>query len=218
MTFDPADLHPPRLVALIGFDGVQSLDLIGPMEVFAIANSALPEGQPPYRVILASAAGGEIVSNAGLRMAGMTAVADLPEGLDTVVVAGGGLDGLVREINDTALVAWLQARAPVTRRVASVCSGAFVLAAAGFLDGRRATTHWNSCDLLAQFRPAVTVESDAIFVAEPPFYTSAGVTAGVDLCLALVEDDCGAATALAVARHLVLFMRRPGGQSQFSPG
>ncbi|MDB5429326.1 MAG: AraC family transcriptional regulator [Caulobacter sp.] len=218
MTQTPSDHHSPRLVALIGFDGVQSLDLIGPMEVFAIANSALPEGQPPYRVILASAAGGDIVSNAGLRMAGMTPVADLPEGLDTIVVAGGGLDGLVREINDTELVAWLKARAPVTRRVASVCSGAFVLAAAGFLDGRRATTHWNSCELLAQFRPAVRVESDAIFVAEPPFYTSAGVTAGVDLCLALVEDDCGAATALAVARHLVLFMRRPGGQSQFSAG
>jgi transcriptional regulator GlxA family with amidase domain len=207
-----------RLVALIGFDGLQSLDLVGPMEVFSTANLALPQGQPPYRTIVASVNGGEITSGSGLKIAGATAIADLPQDLDTIIISGGAMDGLVREIHETDLVAWLKGRTATTRRMASVCSGAFVLAATGLLDGRRATTHWNSCEMLALFRPAVTVEPDAIFVAEPPFYTSAGVTAGIDLALAMVEEDCGPATALSVARHLVLFMRRPGGQSQFSAG
>jgi transcriptional regulator GlxA family with amidase domain len=207
-----------RRVALIGFDGLQSLDLVGPMEVFATANLALPAGQPPYRTVVASAKGGEVMSGSGLSIAGTAAIADLPADLDTIIISGGSMEGLVREIHETALVAWLQERAKTTRRLASVCSGAFVLAATGLLDGKRATTHWNSCDLLARFRPAVSVEPDAIFVAEPPYYTSAGVTAGIDLALAMVEEDCGPATALSVARHLVLFMRRPGGQSQFSAG
>ena len=214
----PTPAPPERLIALIGFDGLQSLDLVGPMEVFTSANLALPEGQPPYRMILASVAGGELTSGSGLKMAGAVALQDLPAGIDTIIISGGALDGLVREIHETGLVAWLLERSGTTRRLASVCSGAFVLAATGLLDGKRATTHWNSCELLAQTYPKVTVEPDAIFVAEPPVYTSAGVTAGIDLALAMVEEDCGPATALAVARHLVLFMRRPGGQSQFSAG
>jgi transcriptional regulator GlxA family with amidase domain len=211
--------HPGRRrIALIGFDGLQSLDLVGPMEVFSIANTTRPNVPWPYDVILASPNGGEIVSNGGLRIAGTTALAKLPAAIDTIVIAGGSDAGVDRAIAQTNLVGWLQQRAKQTRRIASVCSGAFVLAAAGFLDGRRATTHWNACADLKKSRPAIRLESDAIFVAEPPFYTSAGVTAGIDLCLSFVEADCGAATALAVARHLVLFMRRPGGQTQFSAG
>jgi transcriptional regulator GlxA family with amidase domain len=119
-------------------------------------------------------------------------------------------------VGDGALIAWLRAAATRSRRVTSVCSGAFLLARAGLLDGRRATTHWEACDLLARAYPQVTVESDPIFVRDGNVYTSAGVTAGIDLALALVEDDHGPEIARMVARELVLFLRRPGGQSQFS--
>jgi transcriptional regulator GlxA family with amidase domain len=133
------------------------------------------------------------------------------------MIAGGSPEAL-REVSTTYVLDWLHKRAPTTRRIGSVCSGAFVLAAAGMLDGRRATTHWDSCKEMMEFRPAVLLEPDAIFVADPPFYTSAGVTAGIDLCLSLVEADCGPRLALAIARNLVLFMRRPGGQTQYSAG
>jgi transcriptional regulator GlxA family with amidase domain len=205
-----------RKIALIGFDGVQSLDLVGPADVFAHASRAGLAGNTRYELTMASPHGGEIVTNAGLRLARTEALKKLTGPFDTIIVAGGSAEGLTEAITKTGLIAWLRKRAPKTRRIASVCTGAFVLAAAGFLDGRRATTHWGSCAQLKAFRPAVLVDPDAIFVAEPPFYTSAGITAGIDLCLALVEADCGPATALAVAKELVLFMRRPGGQSQFS--
>ncbi|HWA61242.1 MAG TPA: helix-turn-helix domain-containing protein [Caulobacteraceae bacterium] len=205
----------PRPVALLGFRGAQSLDLVGPLEVFAMANRY---GAPrPYEVVLASPEGGEIVANSGLRLAGAVPFADLPADLDTLLVAGGDEEGL-RSMQDGRTVDWLRGRARTTRRVGSVCSGAFILAAAGLLDGRRATTHWGGCDALKAFRPQVRLEPDAIFVADPPFYTSAGITAGIDLCLSFVEADCGPQVALAVARNLVLFMRRPGGQSQYSAG
>jgi transcriptional regulator GlxA family with amidase domain len=201
-------------VALIGYDGVQSLDLTGPMEVFTIANRFA--GGPAYEVLIASVAGGEIVSNAGLRIGGLRSLSELPHELDTILVAGG--ETSYGGIAEGELGTWLRERATRTRRVGSVCDGALVLAAAGLLDGRRATTHWKACDLLAARWPAVRLEPDAIFVADPPFYTSAGVTAGMDLCLSLVEADLGGEIALAVARQLVLFMRRPGGQSQYSAG
>ena len=204
----------PRRVALIGYDGVQSLDLTGPLEVFTVANRFA--GARAYEVVVASPNGGEIVTNAGLRIAGTQRLTGLPEELDTVLVAGGETG--LGELASGELGAWLRDRAARTRRIGSVCDGALVLAAAGLLDGRRATTHWKACDLMASRWPAVRVEPDAIFVADPPFYTSAGITAGMDLCLAFVEADLGADVALATARQLVLFMRRPGGQSQFSAG
>jgi transcriptional regulator GlxA family with amidase domain len=212
----PHSQHDTRQIVVIGFDGAQSLDLVGPMEVFTAANFHSRTRYPPYSVTLASVTGRDIVANAGFRLAGATALKMVPDDLDTIVVAGGSEAGLRHAIAATDLVSWLRLRATRTRRVASVCTGAFVLAAAGFLDGRRATTHWNSCALLHELWPAVVVEPDAIFIADPPFYTSAGVTAGIDLCLSLVEADCGPEIALAVAKQLVLFMRRPGGQSQFS--
>lgn len=205
----------PRNIVLIGYDGAQSLDLVGPLEVFAMANRYA--GAQAYNIILASLEGGTITCNSGLRLADFTPIAELPAGLDTVLVAGGDETGLL-SMRGSGLTEWLQARRDKIRRIGSVCSGAFVLAEAGLLDGRRATTHWDSCNEMRSFRPQVRLEPDAIFVADPPFYTSAGVTAGIDLCLAFVEADLGPEVALAVARNLVLFMRRPGGQTQFSAG
>jgi len=212
MTDAPRSL---RRVALVGYDGAQALDLVGPLEVFSMANNYAD--RPVYEVILASPEGCEIVSNSGLRLAGSVALPALPDNLDTILVAGGREAGL-RSLQDGRLVGWLQARRETSRRIGSVCTGAFVLAAAGLLDGRRATTHWGACEEMRRFRPAVQLEPDAIFVADPPIYTSAGVTAGIDLCLSFVEADCGPQVALAVARNMVLFMRRPGGQTQFSAG
>lgn len=202
-----------RNIALVGYDGAQSLDLVGPFEVFRMANYY--SGTQTYQIMLVSPRGGDIVANSGLRLAGAIALKDVPRDLDTILVAGGDERG-VRGAVDSEIVAWVRSRAKRTPRVGSVCSGAFVLAAAGLLDGRRATTHWESCDELRRMRPQVELEPDAIYVANPPFYTSAGVTAGFDLCLSFVEADCGADIALAVARNLVLFMRRPGGQTQYS--
>lgn len=204
-----------RKIALVGYGGVQSLDITGPFEVFAMANR-FGEARL-YEPILCSPAGGAILCNSGLTLADSMAFADLPDDLDTILVAGGDTEGLYA-MRDAGVLEWLSGRARTTRRIGSVCSGAFVLAAAGMLDGRRATTHWEACDEMRAFRPAVRLEPDAIFVADPPFYTSAGVTAGIDLCLSLVEADCGPDLALAVARNLVLFMRRAGGQTQYSTG
>jgi len=205
----------PRKVALIGYDGVQSLDLVGPFEVFSMANNYSPA--TVYEVILASPAGGNIRSNSGLMLGGSVALADLPQELDTFLIGGGDEAGL-RSMEESGVLTWLSERRDTTRRIGSVCSGAFVLAAAGLLDGRRATTHWGACNAMREFRPAVRLEPDAIFVADPPIYTSAGITAGIDLCLSFVEADCGPEVALAVARNMVLFMRRPGGQTQYSAG
>ncbi|WP_395614103.1 GlxA family transcriptional regulator [Allosphingosinicella sp.] len=205
----------PRNVALVGYEGAQSLDIVGPLEVFAMANR-FAETQP-YTVILASPEGGTISCNSGLLLADSVALEDLPADLDTILVAGGSRDAL-RRASDGRMLDWLNVRAATTRRLGSVCSGALVLAASGVLDGRRATTHWGYCEELRNLRSAVQLEPDAIFVADPPYYTSAGVTAGIDLCLSLVEADCGSQLALAVARNLVLFMRRPGGQTQYSEG
>jgi transcriptional regulator GlxA family with amidase domain len=211
----PAASAPVRKIALVGYRGVQSLDLVGPFEVFAMANRF--GGAKAYEPLLASPDGGEIICNSGIRLAGAVALTDLPADIDTILVGGGDEQGL-RSMGDARVLDWLRDRASSTRRMGSVCSGAFVLAAAGMLDGRRATTHWEVCEEMRAFRPAVLLEPDAIFVADPPFYTSAGVTAGIDLCLSLVEADCGPEVALAVARNLVLFIRRPGGQTQYSAG
>lgn len=205
----------PRKMALVGYHGVQSLDIVGSLEVFAMANRF--GGRQIYEILLASPRGGDIVCNSGVVLAGAIALRDLPSGLDTILIGGGDKAGLL-SMRDASVTDWLNRRAGTTRRVGSVCSGAFVLAAAGILDGRRATTHWEVCGELQTFRPSIQVEPDAIFVADPPYYTSAGITAGIDLCLSFVEADCGPQVALAVARNLVLFMRRPGGQTQYSAG
>jgi transcriptional regulator GlxA family with amidase domain len=209
----------PRRIALVGFDGFQVLDIAGPAEVFAKANGHLPEvAANPFRyeVTIASPAGGVITSSTGIQLAGTIALADLPDDLDTVMVAGGPEAALRTVATTSGILKWLAVRAPPTRRVASVCTGAFLLGVAGLLEGRRATTHWSATKTLAAMLPKTEVVPDAIFVGDGHVFTSAGVTAGIDLALAFVERDAGPQAALATARELVLYLRRSGGQSQFS--
>ena len=213
---DPPPAAAPLTVAILGYSGAQSLDIAGPMEVFAMANRYA--GRAAYEILLAAPEGGAILCNSGLALGPAVTLAALPAALDTIVVAGGSEEALLRA-GAEGLGPLLGAQAAAgTRRIASVCTGAFVLAGAGLLDGRRATTHWESAEAMRAFRPQVKLEPDAIFVADPPYYTSAGITAGIDLCLSLVEADFGPELALKVARNLVLFMRRPGGQTQYSAG
>lgn len=205
----------PRSVHILAFPDVQLLDVCGPLQVFASANvQAQQQGLPvPYQMKVIAAHAHTVESSAGLGLLTFPLPA-VSERSDTLIVAGGR--GVQVAASDPELVRWLHERACATRRVASVCSGAFLLAATGLLDGRRVVTHWDSCEALARRYPALRVDPDPIFINDHGYWTSAGVTAGIDLALALVEEDLGHALALAVARHLVVFLKRPGGQSQFS--
>ena len=202
-----------RVIDVLAYPAVQLLDVTGPIQVFASANDFVTEagGPPPYSLRVVSQGGQDVTASAGLALA-TEPLTRAP--LDTLMVAGG--EGAETAADNPVLVDWVRERATEARRVASVCTGAFVLAAAGVLDGRRAATHWMFCNRLARRFPAVRVEADPIFVRDGPVWTSAGVTAGIDLALALVEEDLGRAVALAVARYLVVFLKRPGGQAQFS--
>jgi transcriptional regulator GlxA family with amidase domain len=200
-----------RRVVILAFDDVQSLDVTGPTEVFSQAGQIARE---PYRIELVAPTAEPIRTNSGLTLVPHRAAAAVRGPIDTLIVAGGS--GVVRACEDERLVRWVARAAGRARRVASVCTGAFMLAEAGVLDGRRAATHWAGCDELAERYPAIDVDHEAIFVRDGDVWTSAGVTAGMDLALALVEEDLGRAVALEAARWLVVFVRRPGGQSQFS--
>lgn len=204
---------------MIAFDGMQALDLVGPLEVFAKANAfARSVGAAPfeYKIQIASPRGGEVTSNSGVVFAGTCPLDQLANSFDTILVSGGSVERLPGSPEWPMLLDWLRHEASKTRRVASVCTGAFVLGAAGLLEGRRATTHWAQCARLQEMCATTLVEPDALYVADGNVYTSAGVTAGIDLALALVEQDLGSAPALSIARDMVLYLRRPGGQSQFS--
>lgn len=208
-------MSPPpsgRRVVIVAYPDVQSLDVTGPLEVFAAANGL--GADPAYVTEVVAPGGGGIRTSSGLAIVVDRATADCHGPIDTLVVAGG--IGTAAARVDAGLLDWLRGAAGRSRRVTSVCSGSLVLAAAGLLDGLRATTHWSVCDVMATLHPAVEVDADRIYVRDGRVWTSAGVTAGMDLALALVEDDNGGAIALEVARHLVLFTRRAGGQSQFS--
>nr|BFD43347.1 GlxA family transcriptional regulator [Pseudomonas sp. FFPRI_1] len=205
----------PKNVFVLAFANAQLLDVTGPLQVFASANDrARGLGLPlPYQPRVIASPGGPTLSSAGLAL--LAEPLPAPEvACDTLVVSGGW--GVYEAARDPALVAWVAARATTARRVASVCTGAFLLAASGWLDGRRVVTHWTRCDQLAQEYPQLRVEANPIFINDGPVWTSAGVTAGIDLALALVEADLGREAALDVARQLVVFLKRPGGQSQFS--
>lgn len=207
----------PRRVAILAFDNGQALDAVGPYEVFAGATEALRRQRARdrgYKVEFVGRAKRAIRHDSGLCIVPDRALSELPRDLDTLVVAGGR--GAREAAKNPALVRAVAAAARRARRVTSVCTGAFVLAAAGLLDGRRATTHWAYCDALAEAYPAVIVEREPIFVRDGAVWTSAGVTAGIDLALAIVEEDLGRELAMLVARWLVMFVRRSGGQSQFS--
>ncbi|MFE6690546.1 GlxA family transcriptional regulator [Streptomyces sp. NPDC057743] len=197
-----------RDVLVVLYDGVQSLDVSGPVEVFSGAERATPGA---YRIRTASLDGAPVRTTSGLTLVPDTTL-DAAAPPHTLLVPGG--EGT--RAPDPRLIAWLRARAPHTRRKVSVCSGAFLLAAAGLLDGRRATTHWVLCAQLAAAYPEISVAPEPIYVRDGDVATSAGVTAGIDLALALVEEDLGRDLALTVARHLVVFLRRPGNQTQFS--
>ncbi|MBK5287316.1 MAG: GlxA family transcriptional regulator [Acidimicrobiia bacterium] len=202
-----------RRVVIFTFPGGQSLDVTGPLEVFASTRG--PGESEPYTVEVVAPVAGPVRMGSGIELVG-EALAAVRGPVDTFVVAGGDRHGVGAVSADAAVLDEVRRVAAGARRVASVCSGAFVLAAAGLLDGRRATTHWSACDELARQYPDIQVESDPIYVRDGRISTSAGVTAGIDLALALVEEDCGHDAAMAVARRLVVFLKRPGGQAQFS--
>jgi len=204
-----------RFIDVLTFPGVQLLDVTGPVQVFASANDIVEDmgGARPYRLRLMAQDRGGVAATAGVELA-VEPLSRRGEALDTLIVAGG--PGVEAAAASPVLLDWLRQRATEARRVASVCTGAFLLAAAGILDGRRATTHWKFSASLAQRFPAIRVEADPIFLCDGSVWTSAGVTAGIDLALALVEEDLGRSVALAVARYLVVFLKRPGGQAQFS--
>jgi transcriptional regulator GlxA family with amidase domain len=207
--------NPVRVIDVLAYPAVQLLDVTGPVQVFASANDliAAAGGARPYAFRVVAPGGEGVTASAGVALAARP-LTKKDEPLDTLLVAGG--EGAEAAIENPVLVEWVRQRAGQARRVASVCTGAFILAAAGLLDGRRAATHWKYCAKLAQRFPAVRVESDPIFICDGAIWTSAGVTAGIDLALALVEEDLGRAMALAVARYLVVFLKRPGDQAQFS--
>ncbi|MGY4959345.1 GlxA family transcriptional regulator [Streptomyces sp. 900105245] len=199
---------PQRTLLLVLFDGVQSLDVTGPLEVFAGAERHTPG---TYRIRTASLDGGPARASSGLTLVPDGALTEVPDPHTLLVPGGEGTRS-----PDPRLTEWLRARGPRARRLVSVCTGAVLLAAAGLLDGRRATTHWAHCDTLARDHPAVRVDPEPIYVRDGHVATSAGVTSGIDLALALVEEDLDRDVALTVARHLVVFLRRPGNQAQFS--
>jgi transcriptional regulator GlxA family with amidase domain len=213
------DSKPLRRIALLVYASVDVLDVAGPCEVFSAAQRAVAAAGGPgdsgYSLeLLTTSRELTIQTDSGIGLRAHRSYRGLRTPIDTLLVAGGL--GAEEAARDRSLIQWLQRMAPRVRRLGSICTGAFLLAAAGLLDGRRATTHWKFCPRLAKDYARVNVDPDPIFVRDGNVYTSAGVTAGMDLALALVEADFGRAAALWIARHLVLFARRPGGQSQFS--
>ena len=204
-----------RHVVIVAFPGLQSLDAVGPFEVFAGATRALRSlgRSGGYEVSLASTAGGPVRAESGV---GLSTV-PLPDAgfpIDTLVLPGGDQAQSAR--GDDELLSWIKTVARRCRRVVTVCTGAFLAAEAGLLDGRRVTTHWARAGQLAAEFPSLDVDPDPIYIRDGKFWTSAGVTAGIDLALALVEDDLGVEVAQMVARWLVMFLHRPGGQTQFA--
>ena len=205
-------------VLIVGFPGLQALDVVGPFEVFAGATRVLAaQGKDGYAPQVATLDGPSVATDTGLSF-GATPLPDAAEvrgNIDTLLLPGGS--GARGDRRDPRLVDWIVAAAPHARRVVSVCTGAFLAAQAGLLDGCRATTHWAYADQLAREFPAVVVDPDPIFIrSSPTMWTAAGVSAGIDLALALVEEDHGTEVAQTVARWLVLHLRRPGGQTQFA--
>ena len=202
---DASSHIPPRRMAVLAYPDVQILDVVGPLQVFCHAG---------YPVEIIGVEAGPVRTSSGMQLVAERGIAEVGDGIDTLLVAGG--NGFPGPAADAAVLEWLRAMQPRVRRLGSICSGAFILAAAGLLDGRRAVTHWARCEEFRAAYPQVKLEPDALHIRDGSIYTSAGVTAGMDLALAMVEEDQGHRVALDVARQLVLFLKRPGGQSQFS--
>ena len=197
---------------MLVYPGVVAMDVFGPLEAFATANAI--DRRSLYQLAIVGMSMAPVETSLGIPIAPSAAVADIDGPIDTLLVSGGF--GQAEASCDERLLAWLRIASQQARRCGSICTGAFVLAAAGLLDGRRATTHWAMVSELSRRYPQVSVEVDRIFVRDGSVYTSAGVTAGIDLALGMIEEDHGRSLALRVARSLVVHLKRPGGQSQFS--
>ncbi len=202
-----------RRIGFVAFPGLTMLDLMGPHEVFATANTLNDERKTLYETVIVAAQRAPLVSDSGITLIPQEDFA-MAAPFDTLITPGG--PGLRQPQVQSEVAAWLKVMASRTRRMASVCTGLYGLAATELLDGRRVTTHWRHAEDAARQFPKLTVDASVLYLIDPPFYTSAGITAGVDLALALVEEDHGSALALAVARELVVYLKRPGGQVQFS--
>ena len=212
-----SDKHPPRLkrIGLLLFNGINALDAVGPMEAFATA--CVPNNgrskRSCYELLTIGLTKKEVVAESGLILRPGTTLAMCPK-LDTLIIPGGR--GLREARTNRTVAKWIQSRATTTRRIVSVCTGIFGLAPTGLLDNKTVTTHWRFAEDLSRNFPALKVDANALFLTDGHIYTSAGITAGIDLSLALIEEDFGRAAALMVARELVVFMKRPGGQEQYS--
>ena len=204
-----------RIIAFLAYDGFQLLDVTGPLAVFAAANHELK--RRTYDIAVVSAAGGAIDSDSGVALATSAIGKVSARRIDTLLIAGAEEAALRAVITNRAVRRWVPRCAASARRVGSVCSGTFVLAALQLIDGRRVATHWEACGALAARYPKLNVDREALYVVDGNIWTSAGVTTGIDMALAMVEQDCGSDVANAIARRLVLYARRPGYQSQFSP-
>ncbi len=202
-----------KLISMVTYDNAQVLDVTGPLEVFSMANRFVSEDQA-YKTEILAEKKGPVRMSSGITLLADRSFSDVSETIDTLMISGGY--GAYDERRNKKLLKFLTGMNTKARRIASVCTGSFILAEAGLLHGKKATTHWADCDLLASEYPEITVEPDKIFIRDGHIYSSAGVTAGIDLALALVEEDCGRKVALKVAKILVVFMKRQGGQSQFS--
>ena len=212
------EITKSRRIGFLIYPDCEICDVCGPLDVFHFADMWLPRfgrtDEPGYQLVILAANPGPVRTYSGIEIVATQSCYDIRDGLDTLIVAGRiNVEQACKD--DPALVEWVRAMAPRVRRVASICTGAFILAAAGLLNHRHATTHWQFSDLLATLHPAVQVDSNLIFARDGNIYTSGGITAGIDLALALVEEDCGREITLAVARTMLVFPRRPGGQSQF---
>jgi len=207
-----------RHIVMLIYPQAELLDITGPLDIFAGAARLLPQtenGEPAYKVEIVAESRGPIETSSGIKLMVEQSYQDLNvDNINTVMIAGGL--GFEAALKQPELLAWISEKAISVRRLASICTGSFLLAETGILDGRRATTHWAFAKLLAHCYPKVVVEDDALFIRDGHLYTSAGITAGMDLALSMVEEDYGRETALTVARAFVMFLKRPGGQSQYS--
>ncbi|MEM9470882.1 MAG: GlxA family transcriptional regulator [Pseudomonadota bacterium] len=204
-----------KRVVFVVYPGVTLLDVTGPLQAFSSANNTgAATGQPAYDVIVAAPDGGPVATDCGVDLGAVTLDQAAQHPIDTLIVAGG--NGVFDALEQNALVAWIKSQSTRCRRIASTCMGSFLIAAAGLLDGQSVTTHWRQVEELQRRFPNVEVKRDPLFVRNGNMWSSAGVTAGIDLALAMIEEDLGHDVAMQVAQALVVFFKRPGGQSQFS--
>ncbi|NJD90991.1 MAG: GlxA family transcriptional regulator [Geobacter sp.] len=208
-----------KSIAIVVYEGVEIHDTAGVIEVFELVNRGLREqggSEPAYDIKLLATEAGPFATSSGVRMIADAGWLDADWDIDTLVVIGSPDEYLNRALTDRKLIEWLKISSGKVRRLVSVCTGVFLLAEAGLLHGRRVTTHWMDVERLRREYPCLTVEPDAIYVRDDSIATSAGISTGIDLALALVEEDCGRKMALSIARRMVLYLKRPGGQTQFS--